>query len=92
MKIYFYSPETGVYQGEDFVDATLVMRSPPQIPEGATTITPPDHGKGEVPVFLAAEERWVLTHLERIQNWHLVPAREDEPLARELPVTSLTPE
>ncbi|WP_198419768.1 hypothetical protein [Geomonas edaphica] len=92
MKIYFYSPETGVYQGEDFVDATLVMRSPPQIPEWATTIAPPAYSKGEVPVFLADEERWVLTHLERIQNWHLVPAREDEPLARELPVTSLPSE
>jgi hypothetical protein len=89
MKIYFYCPETGVYQGEDFADATLVKRSPPEIPEGATTIAPPAYGKGEVPVFLAAEERWVLGHLVRLQDRHLVPARENEPLTREPPVISL---
>lgn len=92
MKIYFYCLETGVYQGEDFADATLVMTSPPEIPEGATTIAPPAYGRGDVPIFLAAEERWVLRHLVRLQDWHLVPARENESLTIETPVTSLESE
>ncbi|QXE91018.1 hypothetical protein KP001_00265 [Geomonas subterranea] len=61
MKIYLYCPKTGVYQGEDFADAALVFGSSPDFPTGATTIAPPSYGTGEVPVFLAAEERWVLS-------------------------------
>jgi hypothetical protein len=67
MKLYLFCPETGVYQGEDFADVSLtgVHRLPP----GATTIAPPAYRSGEVPVFLPAEERWIIHHLVRLQDW-----------------------
>jgi hypothetical protein len=62
MKIYLFSPETGVYQGEDFAD--LAMESGHEtIPSDATTIAPPPFQHQETPVFLAAEKRWEVRRL-----------------------------
>jgi hypothetical protein len=60
MKIYLFSPETGVYQGEDYSDPAPMIRERPGLPPGATTIAPPPFERGMVPVFIAAEKRWEL--------------------------------
>lgn len=86
MKVHLYCPETGIYQGQDFTDAAPMMRTSYELPPGATAIAPPAYGTGEVPVFLAAEGRWILRRLVRLQDWHLVPARESQPVNESQPV------
>ena len=63
MKIYLYSSETGVYQGEDFADALPMKPGCYEIPSDATTIAPPPCGRGESPVFDAVTKRWVVQRL-----------------------------
>ncbi len=58
MKIYLFSPETGVYLGEDFADEMPSKRGAFAVPDGATTIAPPQPGPGEIQVFDAAAQRW----------------------------------
>ena len=53
MKVYFYSLETGVYQGEDFLDERQL-----DFVEGVTRCAPPIYLRGEAPVFDAATECW----------------------------------
>jgi len=60
MKIYLFSTETGIYQGEDFADTPPMVAGRGTLPTGATTIAPPPFENGSVPVFLAAENRWEL--------------------------------
>lgn len=55
MRVYCYCPETGVYQGEDFVDDCLL-----DVTEGVTRIAPPKYARGEAPVFDAATQCWNL--------------------------------
>jgi hypothetical protein len=53
MKAYQFNESTGLYEGEIFEErATLPYIS------GVTTIAPPEHGPGEVPVFDTAVEQW----------------------------------
>lgn len=56
MKIYRFSLQTGVYQGEDFTDDRL--RGTSRMPADATEIAPPHVEQGEIPVFDVREQRW----------------------------------
>ncbi|HEX9079157.1 MAG TPA: hypothetical protein VF795_06190 [Desulfuromonadaceae bacterium] len=58
MKIYLYDPETRVYLGEDFTDEAPVGRGAPPIPPGATTIAPPEGGRGHIMVFDDVAQCW----------------------------------
>ena len=58
MKVYFYSTETGVYQGETFLDDRHV-----EVIEGVTRIAPPIYLRGEVPVFDTSTQCWKLVKL-----------------------------
>ena len=58
MKIYLFNPETGIYLGEDFADESTMTRNSFAVPPDATTIAPPQHERGEIPVFDAAAQRW----------------------------------
>jgi hypothetical protein len=60
MKIHLFDPETGVYQGEDFSDDLSMCHEGEADASHATTIAPPPFGKGEVPVFKMAENKWEL--------------------------------
>jgi|GEM_PF-1399604 len=58
MKIYLFDPETHIYQGEDFADDKPMRPGHPEVFSDATTIPPPSCGRGEVPLFVVAENRW----------------------------------
>jgi hypothetical protein len=58
MKIYYFDPETGIYQGEDFADEAPLKRGVFVVPPNATTIAPPPYGKGQAPFFDVKGQRW----------------------------------
>lgn len=58
MRVYCYSLETGVYQGEDFLDERELAST-----EGVTPIAPPEYLRGEVPVFDPSTQSWNLVKL-----------------------------
>ena len=58
MKIYLFNPETGVYLGEDFADEAPMKRGNFLVPPDATTIAPPEGGRGHLLVFDAAAQCW----------------------------------
>jgi len=58
MKIYLFNPETGVYLGEDFADVALMKKEGYVIPHGATTIAPPEGGRGHILVFDVVAQCW----------------------------------
>lgn len=58
MKIYLFNPETGVYLGEDFADEALMKQEGYLIPPGATTIAPPEGGRGHTLVFDVVAQCW----------------------------------
>lgn len=60
VRVYCYCPETGVYQGEDFMDECRLDSI-----EGATRIAPPVHGHGEVPVFDTSAHCWNIIKLPK---------------------------
>jgi len=60
VRVYCYCPETGVYQGEDFLDECQL-----DIIEGVTRIAPPKYVSGEVPVFDTSTQSWKLTELSK---------------------------
>ena len=60
VRVYCYSPETGVYQGEDFLDEGEFDTI-----EGVTPIVPPIYARGEVPVFDPSTQSWKLVKLSR---------------------------
>lgn len=53
MKVYQFNTETGVYAGELFEDESRL-----EYVEGVTTVAPPSHEKGQVPVFDSQERSW----------------------------------
>jgi hypothetical protein len=57
MKVYLFNAENGIYEGEDFTDDILVPGQD-TIPDCATAVAPPPYRKGEVPVYLVAENAW----------------------------------
>jgi hypothetical protein len=58
MKIYLFNPETGVYLGEDFADEAPMRRCAFVVPPGATTIAPPEVGRGHILVFDVDAQCW----------------------------------
>lgn len=63
MKIYFFHPETGIYQGEGYeIDRPISDR------EGITTVSPPDFERGRIPVFVPRESAWSVLSIEGISS------------------------
>lgn len=60
VKVYYYCPETGLYQGEGFLDKKDLDKVP-----GVTAVAPPPYAKPEVPVFDASSECWTLRNVTR---------------------------
>ena len=58
MKIYLFNPETGVYLGEDFADEAPMKRGVFVVPRDATTIAPPEGGRGHIMVFDVVAKCW----------------------------------
>jgi hypothetical protein len=66
MKIYLFDPETGVYQGEDFADEAWIKQGGYAIPPNATTIAPPEGGRGHIMVFDIVAQCWeVRSYLDK---------------------------
>ncbi len=59
MKIYLYDEQSGIYQGEDYLDTSEVAGIC-ELPENATPIKPPETGTDQVAVFLKVANRWEL--------------------------------
>ena len=55
VKIYYFCPETGVYQGEGFLDRKDLDKV-----QNITMIAPPPYHKNEVPVFAVSSQRWTV--------------------------------
>ena len=53
VRVYYFSPETGLYQGEAFLDQRDLGHL-----EGVTSIAPPSYGCGEVPLFDPRTQSW----------------------------------
>jgi two-component system, OmpR family, sensor histidine kinase KdpD len=60
VRVYYFSPETGLYQGEAFLDQGDLGKL-----EGVTSIAPPSYGRGEVPLFDADTQIWKLRKLQQ---------------------------
>jgi hypothetical protein len=60
MKIYLFNPESGVYLGEDFADEALMKQRGYVLPRDATSMAPPEGGRGDILVFDAVAQRWEL--------------------------------
>jgi hypothetical protein len=58
MKIYLFDPETGVYLEEEFADEALIKHGGYVIPPCATTIAPPEGGRGHLLVFDVDAQCW----------------------------------
>lgn len=65
MKIYLYNTETGLYEGEDFVERNSVNEQ-----SGVTAIAPPEGKKGNVPVFDGNSGEWRLVPLQQAGDDH----------------------
>jgi hypothetical protein len=55
MKVYLYNVDNGVFAGETFEDADMLVNE-----DGVTTIPPPAHAHGQVPVFDRHTKQWVV--------------------------------
>jgi len=60
VRAYYFSPETGLYQGETFLDQGDL-----ETLEGVTTVAPPVYGKGEVPLFDSHAQCWRLRNIQQ---------------------------
>jgi len=56
VKIYLFDTETGIYLGEDFADEGDRLGDY-RLPEGATTIAPPEMAIG-IPRFDQSRQQW----------------------------------
>ncbi|GAW65433.1 hypothetical protein GPEL0_01f0314 [Geoanaerobacter pelophilus] len=64
MRVFYFSPESGIYQGEGFLDERDL-----ETVDALTPIAPPRYRKGEVPVFSVTSQRWMI--LKVAQNTNL---------------------
>lgn len=55
MKAYLFNAENGLYQGETFEQADMLVNE-----DGITTIPPPHYEQGQVPVFDRHKETWAV--------------------------------
>lgn len=58
MKAYMFNTENGLYEGETFVAADML-----EYEVGVTTVAPPAHEAGFVPVFDVHQQMWTLMPL-----------------------------
>jgi hypothetical protein len=58
MRIYLFNPVNGFYLGENIVDEVLVENGAVLIPPDATTIAPPEAGRGFILVFDVVAKSW----------------------------------
>jgi hypothetical protein len=66
MKIYLFNPETGIYLGEDSADKALIKQERYVLPPGATSIAPPEGGRGHTLVFDVDAQCWeVRSHWDK---------------------------
>ena len=78
MKIYLYSPETGVYQGEDFTDDLPMCGGREAVPVHATAIAPPACGPKEAPFFSVADNQWEIRPVSPLIVGFVANPREQE--------------
>ena len=55
MKAYLFNIENGVYAGETFEEADMLVNE-----DGITTIPPPAYEHGQVPVFDRQRKQWAV--------------------------------
>jgi len=77
VRVYYFSQETGVYQGEGFLHQIDLVNV-----DGVTTISPPSYSRGEVPLYDASTRTWVLHRVQQRQRQsgdlkHAVPLEKD---------------
>ncbi len=63
MKFYQFNEDTGLYEGEIFLDGDIL----PYI-SGVTTVVPPEYEQGEVPVFEIARQQWIVLPVSVIRQ------------------------
>ena len=63
MRVYYFDPRSGMYQGEDFTE-TL----PAETATGMTPVMPPAYGKGQIPVFDAQNRCWQLVPTASVET------------------------
>ncbi len=63
MKAYLFSAQTGVYEGETFVEADTLDDG-----DGVTAVPPPVYGAGQIPVFDVMQRQWVLVPLSLLKK------------------------
>ena len=60
MKIYYFHPKTGIFQGEGYEIDRWVAEG-----EGVTTVPPPAWEKGTIPVFDPMQAAWSIVSISK---------------------------
>ncbi len=63
MKVYMYDAESGLYEGETFEDEYNI-----KYVDGLTSIVPPSHDKGMVPVFNQGYQVWSIVPIAELKK------------------------
>ncbi|NVN92795.1 MAG: hypothetical protein HXX11_19665 [Desulfuromonadales bacterium] len=63
MKVYLFNTENGLYEGETFVAADMLEDE-----EGVTTVAPPAHQTGFVPIFEICQQKWILRPVAQVRD------------------------
>ena len=63
VKVYYFDPDSGVYQGEGFQ-----AQGPCDAEEGVTGVAPPPCAAGEIPVFDRDHYRWKTDTLHNLRT------------------------
>jgi hypothetical protein len=74
MKAYLFNVDNGLYAGETFEEAGMLVNE-----DGITPIPPPDYGHGQVPVFDRQKKQWVVipvTTVRQLLNLETVTTME----------------
>lgn len=66
MKAYMFSLENGLYEGETFIEPDKL-----ECESGITTVTPPAHQTGLVPVFDTGRRQWALVPVSSFRERYL---------------------
>jgi len=77
MKAYLFNPESGLYEGETFVEEELVRYD-----EGITPIAPPPHEAGQVPLFDPAHLAWKVLPIKTVHEQLLEKSMQTPPTCR----------
>lgn len=62
MRVFLFNSESGIYQGEDYVESSDADEC-----EGMTTLPPPEKEPGQIPVYDLAAGRWELVLPESVR-------------------------